>query len=251
MTAVSHSPFDPPFADLPQVIPVFPLPGVLLLPGGKLPLNIFEPRYLSMIADAIGGSRVIGMIQPLKGEAAPMKSADGEALASPIGGSGSGSGTVADDVTLYPMGCAGRITQFSETDDGRYLVTLSGICRFAVLKELPPQKGYRRVIPAWTQFEGDMVEATPAVAIDRERMVRALRSYFKLNQINANWEAIRDTPDDRLVTSLAMICPFAPSEKQALLECPDANERARVLTALMEMALLGAPQGKGSEASRH
>ena len=246
MTDVSRSPFDPTFADLPQVIPVFPLPGVLLLPGGKLPLNIFEPRYLSMIADAIAGSRVIGMIQPLKGEAPAARPADGEALAAPAG-----NGTVADDVTLYPMGCAGRITQFSETDDGRYLVTLSGLYRFAVLKELPLHKGYRRVIPAWTRFEGDMVEAPPPVAIDRERMVRALRSYFKLNQINANWDAIRDTPDDRLVTSLAMICPFAPSEKQALLECPDANERARVLTALMEMALLGAPQGKGGESARH
>lgn len=242
---VSRSPFDPLFTDLPQVIPVFPLPGVLLLPGGKLPLNVFEPRYLAMIGDAIAGSRVIGMIQPLKGDGAPVKTNDGEAVAT------TAAGTIADDVTLYPMGCAGRITQFSETDDGRFLVTLSGICRFAVLKELPLQRGYRRVIPAWTQFEGDMVEAPAPVAIDRERMVRALRSYFKLNQINANWEAIRDTPDDRLVTSLAMICPFAPSEKQALLECPDANERARVLTALMEMALLGAPQGKGSETARH
>lgn len=242
---MSRSPFDPLFTDLPQVIPVFPLPGVLLLPGGKLPLNVFEPRYLAMIGDAIAGSRVIGMIQPLKGDGAPLKTNDGEAVAT------TAAGTIADDVTLYPMGCAGRITQFSETDDGRFLVTLSGICRFAVLKELPLQRGYRRVIPAWTQFEGDMVEAPAPVAIDRERMVRALRSYFKLNQINANWEAIRDTPDDRLVTSLAMICPFAPSEKQALLECPDANERARVLTALMEMALLGAPQGKGSETARH
>lgn len=242
---VSRSPFDPLFTDLPQVIPVFPLPGVLLLPGGKLPLNVFEPRYLAMIGDAIAGSRVIGMIQPLKGDGAPVNTNDGEAVAT------TAAGTIADDVTLYPMGCAGRITQFSETDDGRFLVTLSGICRFAVLKELPLQRGYRRVIPAWTQFEGDMVEAPAPVAIDRERMVRALRSYFKLNQINANWEAIRDTPDDRLVTSLAMICPFAPSEKQALLECPDANERARVLTALMEMALLGAPQGKGSETARH
>ncbi len=245
MSDVSRSPFDPIFADLPQVIPVFPLPGVLLLPGGKLPLNIFEPRYLAMIADAIAGSRVIGMIQPLKGEGAATKPTDaGEAIAP-------ASGAIADDVTLYPMGCAGRITQFSETDDGRYLVTLSGLCRFGVMKELPLQKGYRRVIPAWTQFEGDMVEPPAPVAIDRERMVRALRSYFKLNQINANWDAIRDTPDDRLVTSLAMICPFAPSEKQALLECPDANERARVLTALMEMALLGSVQGKPTEQARH
>ena len=224
---MSRHPFDPDFAALPQSIPIFPLEGVLLLPRGKLPLNIFEPRYLNMVQDALAADRVIGMIQPTEEEQESRPPA------------------------LYRTGCAGRIVSFSETDDGRFLVTLSGICRFAVLKELPLQRGYRRVIPAWTQFEGDMVEATPAVAIDRERMVRALRSYFKLNQINANWEAIRDTPDDRLVTSLAMICPFAPSEKQALLECPDANERARVLTALMEMALLGAPQGKGSEASRH
>jgi Lon protease-like protein len=212
-------------SELPEVIPVFPLPGAMLFPRWELPLNIFEPRYLNMFDDAIRGDRIIGMIQSLGGPR--------------------------DRPNLARVGCAGRIIRYSETDDGRYLVTLSGICRFAVLKELPLQKGYRRVIPAWTQFEGDMVDATPAVAIDRERMVRALRSYFKLNQINANWEAIRDTPDDRLVTSLAMICPFAPSEKQALLECPDANERARVLTALMEMALLGAHQSKGSDTARH
>lgn len=225
----------------PAVIPVFPLAGCILLPRGQLPLNIFEPRYLRMVDDALAGARVIGMIQPLKGE----KDQPAPDPAVPAG-----AGSVADAATLYPTGCAGRITQFSETEDGRVLVTLSGLCRFAVMKELPLQKGYRRVIPAWTQFEGDMVEAAAPVTIDRERMVRALRSYFKLNQINANWDAIRDTPDDRLVTSLSMICPFAPSEKQALLECPDANERARVLTALMEMALLGSTRG-GNESARH
>ena len=243
---MNRSPFDPDFATLPRVIAIFPLSGALLLPGGKMPLNVFEPRYLAMIADAIAGSRVIGLIQPVKSEpgaeTAPTLTAAGEPM--PTGG-----GSVGDDAAVYPMGCAGRISQFSETDDGRYLVTLSGLCRFAIIKELPLQRGYRRVIPGWTKFEADMAETPPPVAIDRDRMVRALKSYFKLNEINANWEAIRDTPDDRLVTSLAMICPFAPSEKQALLECPDAGERARVLTALMEMALLGS--GRGNDAARH
>jgi hypothetical protein len=243
---VARSPFDPDFATLPQVIPIFPLSGVLLLPGGKLPLNIFEPRYLAMAADAIAGSRVIGMIQPLQQDqetaAGPAQTATGEPVPA-------GAGSVGDGAAVYPMGCAGRITQFSETDDGRYLLTLSGLCRFSIIKELPLQRGYRRVIPGWTRFEADMAQAPAPLAIDRDRMERALKSYFKLNQINANWEAIRDTPDDRLVTSLAMICPFAPNEKQALLECPDAGERARVLTALMEMALLGAR--RGSDTARH
>jgi Lon protease-like protein len=243
---VSRSPFDPDFATLPQVIPIFPLAGVLLLPGGKMPLNIFEPRYLAMTADAIAGSRVVGLIQPLKSEPgaeiAPAQTAGGEPTPA-------GAGSVGDDAAVYPMGCAGRISQFSETEDGRYLVTLSGLCRFSIMKELPLHRGYRRVIPGWTRFEADMAQTPPTVAIDRDRMVRALKSYFKLNEINANWEAIRDTPDDRLVTSLAMICPFAPSEKQALLECPDATERARVLTALMEMALLGSR--RGNDAARH
>jgi hypothetical protein len=246
MNPVVRSPFDPDFATLPQVIPIFPLSGVLLLPGGKLPLNIFEPRYLAMVADAIAGPRVIGMIQPVKRDAEPGAQPAETAAGDPVP---PGAGSVGDDAAVYPMGCAGRITQFSETEDGRYLLTLSGLCRFTIIKELPPHRGYRRVIPGWTRFEADMAEKPAAVAIDRERMVRALKSYFQLNEINANWDAIRDTPDDRLVTSLAMICPFAPSEKQALLECPDAGERARVLTALLEMALLGAR--RGSDTARH
>ncbi|MCC6470654.1 MAG: LON peptidase substrate-binding domain-containing protein [Alphaproteobacteria bacterium] len=243
---VSRSPFDPDFAALPQVIPIFPLSGVLLLPGGKMPLNVFEPRYLAMVSDAIAGARVIGLIQPMKHEPGDEQMPTATATGEPVP---AGAGSVGDDAAVYPMGCAGRITQFSETEDGRYLVTLSGLCRFAVIKELPLHRGYRRVIPGWTRFEADMAEAPAPVAIDRDRMVRALKSYFKLNEINANWEAIRDTPNDRLVTSLAMICPFAPSEKQALLECPDAGERARVLTALMEMALLGSR--RGSDSARH
>jgi len=244
---VSRSPFDPDFATLPQVIPIFPLSGVLLLPGGKMPLNIFEPRYLAMVGDAIAGSRVIGLIQPMKSEAGE-EGKPGEASVSgePVP---TGAGSVGDAAAVYPTGCAGRITQFSETEDGRYLLTLSGLCRFSVIKELPLHRGYRRVIPGWTDFEADMAAAPAPAAIDRDRMVRALKSYFQLNEINANWDAIRDTPDDRLVTSLSMICPFAPSEKQALLECPDTNERARVLTALMEMALLGSR--RGNDNARH
>lgn len=244
---MSRSPFDPDFAALPQVIPIFPLSGVLLLPGGKMPLNIFEPRYLAMVGDALAGARVIGLIQPMKADGAE----DGRPAETTAGGEPvpAGAGSVGDAAAIYPMGCAGRITQFSETEDGRYLLTLSGLCRFSVIKELPLHRGYRRVIPGWTKFEADMAEAPAPVAIDRERMVRALKSYFKLNEINANWDAINDTPDDRLVTSLSMICPFAPSEKQALLECPDANERARVLTALMEMALLGSR--RGNDNARH
>lgn len=234
---MARSPFDPDFAGLPQVIPIFPLSGVLLLPGGKLPLNIFESRYLAMVADAIAGPRVIGMVQPLH--------QDDEAGGAPAP---PGAGSVGDGAAVYPLGCAGRITQFSETEDGRYLVTLSGLCRFTIIKELPLHRGYRRVVPGWSRFEADLADA-PAPAIDRERLVRALKSYFQLNEISANWEAIRETPDDRLVTSLAMICPFAPSEKQALLECPDGAERARVLTALLEMALLGAR--RGSDSARH
>jgi len=225
---VAHSPFDPGFNELPQIMPIFPLAGVLLLPGGKLPLNIFEPRYLAMAADALAGTRMIGMVQPIAADGAGAKEGD--------------------QPSVYKMGCAGRITQFSETDDGRYLLTLSGLCRFAIMKELPLQRGYRRIIADWNRFEADMADPAP-VSIDRERMMRALKSYFHLQQINANWEAIKETPDDRLVTSLAMICPFAANEKQALLECPDANERARVITALMEMALLGSR--RGDDSARH
>jgi uncharacterized protein len=223
---MSKSPFEPVFSELPQIIPIFPLPGVLVLPGGKLPLNLFEPRYLAMAGDALAGNRMIGMIQPLDPQA--------------VTGKGD------DNPPVYPTGCGGRITQFSETDDGRYLVTLHGLCRFRIMKELPLQRGYRRVIADWNGFEADMAEQPAAVQIDRDRLVRALKSFFHLHQIKANWDAIKETPDDRLITSLAMVCPFAPNEKQALLECPDGTERARVMTALMEMALLGSRRGDDS-----
>ncbi|MFQ5955916.1 MAG: LON peptidase substrate-binding domain-containing protein [Kiloniellales bacterium] len=207
-----RSPFDPGFEDLPKVIPIFPLAGVLLLPRGTLPLNIFEPRYLNMTADALRQERVIGMVQPLDPEAQ------------------------GDNPVVYPTGCAGRLTQFGETDDGRYLITLTGLCRFEIAEELPLHNGYRRVIPRWDAFAADLVEeAEPD--IDRDRLVERLRPYFDAQGIDADWEAIAETPDERLVTALAMLCPFEPREKQALLECPTLAERNDAMIALMEMAL--------------
>ncbi len=221
---MSRSPFDPAFTELPQIIAVFPLTGVLLLPDGKLPLNIFEPRYLAMVSDALAASRIIGMIQPTVQEK-----------------------TDADDrPALYATGCAGRIVQFSESDDGRYQVLLKGVCRFAVKQELPLQHGYRRVIVDWDRYAQDMAPPDDVAreALDRDRLLKAVKPFFHLHKLDANWEAVKETPDEKLVSSLAMVCPFGPAEKQALLEASGTLERARILTALMEMALLG-PRADG------
>ncbi len=220
---MKRSPFDPAYEDLPSVIPVFPLSGVLLLPGGRLPLNVFEPRYLAMTADAIAGHRLIGMVQPLE---------------EPEGG-GESPPRHAGQAPVYEVGCAGRITAFSETEDGRVLITLSGLARFHILEELEPEKGYRRVRVDWSAWRDDLAapEATNG-DIDRPRLLQALRGYFANTGLSGDWDAIEETPDERLVTSLAMICPFEPSEKQALLEAVDLHERARTMTAIMEMTTL-------------
>ncbi|MCH8998641.1 MAG: LON peptidase substrate-binding domain-containing protein [Proteobacteria bacterium] len=203
--------FQPGFDDLPRVVPIFPLPGVLLLPGGRLPLNIFEPRYLAMVRDALSGERTIGMIQPC-------------AEAPDVGAA-----------RVYETGCAGRITAFSETDDGRYLITLTGTIRFDVGRELPPIEGYRRVVADYGRFRGDLEEE--ASEIDRERFLETLGCYFEANGIEGDWTAIGEAGDAALVTSLAMICPFGAPEKQALLEAMSLPERARTMTAIMEMAV--------------
>ena len=203
--------FRPDFDDLPRVVPIFPLPGVLLLPGGRLPLNIFEPRYLAMVRDALSGERTIGMIQPC-------------AEAPDVGAA-----------RVYETGCAGRVTAFSETGDGRYLITLTGVIRFDVARELPPIEGYRRVVADYGRFRGDLEEE--ASEIDRERFLETLGCYFEANGIEGDWTAIEEAGDAALVTSLAMICPFAASEKQALLEAMSLPERARTMTAIMEMAV--------------
>ena len=215
---MSRTAFDPAFEDLPKVLPIFPLDGVLLLPGGRLPLNVFEPRYLAMFDDAMASNRLIGMIQPCdesRGEETPK---------------------------VYETGCIGRVTSFNETDDGRYLVTLSGLIRFDVVRELPASASYRQVEPDYERFKNDMEEDKGA--IDRDRLVEVLNAYFEANSIEGDWEAIEQTSDERLVTSLAMICPLGAPEKQALLESMTLTERAEALTAIMEMAThsgMGAP----------
>jgi Lon protease-like protein len=209
-------------AALPATLPIFPLTGVLLLPRGRLPLNIFEPRYLAMTRDALAGERLIGMVQP-----------------SDPGASGS-------NPPVYPTGCAGRIISFAETEDGRFLITLTGTCRFRIREELPLLDGYRRVVPEWREFARDL-ESEDEAGFDRDRLMRSLRAYFQQHQISADWDAVTSVPGDRLVTSIAMTCPFEPSEKQALLEAPDLDERARLLTAIVEMAVLNRPsEGTGA-----
>jgi len=205
------SAFDPDFDDLPAHIPLFPLSGVLLLPRGELPLNIFEPRYLNMTVDALAGSRMIGMIQPTEHE------------------------NSRPNPPLYKTGCAGRIVSFQETDDGRFLMTLKGVCRFDVTEELASTRGYRPAIADWSRYRDDM--APGGEQICRERLLRSLKSYFRLHEISADWNAIECSGDERLVTCLSMICPFAASEKQALLEAPTLAARGEVLTALVEMAV--------------
>jgi len=212
-------------AELPDTIPVFPLPGVLLLPRGRLPLNIFEPRYVAMTDSALAQpTRLIGMIQPAgdeRGEAPP----------------------------LYPVGCAGRIVAFSESDDSRYryLITLVGVCRFTIAEEVAGERGFRRIRADWGRWRADLEPPGPC-AMDRERFLRTLKGYFAANDISADWEAIADAPDDRLITTLAMVCPFSASEKQALLEAEDGDARAKAVMALMEMASRG---GDDADRPRH
>ncbi len=208
---------------LPETLPIFPLTGVLLLPRARLPLNIFEPRYLAMTRDALGGERLIGMVQP---------SDPGEGGMSPA---------------VYTIGCAGRITAFAETDDGRYLITLTGVSRFRIREELPLRSGYRRVVAQWGEFAGDLIQDD--AGFDRQRLVRGLRAFFAARQIEADWDMIDKASGEHLVASIAMLCPFAPSEKQALLEAADLAARAELLTALVEMAAVAATPEGG--ASRH
>ena len=205
-------------ADLPQVIPVFPLDGVLLLPRGQLPLNIFEPRYLNMVDDAMAGDRIIGMIQP--------------------------SGGPRRLPALAPVGCAGRITSFAETSDGRYLITLTGCSRFRVQGELPVQTPYRQVRAQFAPFEADLT-APPAGegGLDRENLLEALRAYLTTRGLDIDWETAETAPPEALINSLSMALPFDPPEKQALLEAPDLDGRAVVLTALMRIGAAGDGEG--------
>ncbi|GJL93641.1 MAG: ATP-dependent protease [Hyphococcus sp.] len=206
--------------DLPKTIPLFPLPGALLLPQGQLPLNIFEPRYLRMVDDALAGARLIGMIQPVENT-----------------GQNIGAGNEGE---LYEVGCAGRITSFVESGDGRYLITLTGIRRFELAREV---KGgakdaapYRVGEANWDAFEIDAHKDESAIDVDRDEFLEIMHDYLEAESLKADGDNIDDAPLDALVASLAMGCPFAPNEKQALLEAQTVAERAECLMALMEMS---------------
>ena len=202
--------FDPSFADLPTRLAIFPLSGVLLLPRGRLPLNIFEPRYLAMTRHALANGQMIGMIQPQDG----------------VGNEG--------DPPLCRTGCMGRIIEFRETDDGRYLITLKGCARFDVTAEPRREALFRTIVPDWRRYESDIQEPEPE--LERDRLIASLKPYFMRRGIDADFAAIGSAPAARLITSLAMLCPFAPREKQALLEAGDATARGKMLVALIEMA---------------
>lgn len=205
----------PTLESLPRILPIFPLGGALLLPRGRLPLNIFEPRYLAMVEDVMAGHRMIGMVQPLD--------PDSRAAAPPV----------------YGLGCAGRITSYAETEDGRYLITLTGVSRFIIAGELEmTEGGYRQVTASWDHYARDLA-GEERDCLDRPRLLAGLRSYFRAHGLSAEWSALEAAPEERLVNSLAMICPFADCEKQALLEAADLTERANLLIALVEMDILG------------
>ncbi len=208
----------PSHAELPSVLPVFPLPGVLLLPGTQLPLNIFEPRYLNMIDDALRNDRIIGMIQPSHSVTEHL---------------------VPEDVGLCDIGCAGRLTQFSETDDGRYMITLTGRQRFRVLSELEPINGYRRVAPDYASYKDDIDAMLSGNILDKAKLIEAMEAYFDVRGISADKDAIAAAPDAVLVNTLAMSCPFEPQEKQALLECEGVADRAAFLLELFRFAAHG------------
>jgi Lon protease-like protein len=201
--------------DLPSEFPVFPLQGALLLPHGKLPLNIFEKRYLAMVEDALAGQRMFGMIQP------DVRQED-----------------VATGPALFGVGCLGRLSSFSETDDGRYLIAVSGIIRFDVVNELDIRRGYRRVTADFSRFSSDL-EPPDNVMLQRDGLLAALRAYFAANGFDANWEAIEGMKNAELVVTLCMVCPFGPVEKQALLEAATMPVRIEALMALLQMGAHG------------
>ena len=209
--------------DLPAVIPVFPLPGALLLPRGQLPLNIFEPRYLAMIDDALKTHRVVGMIQP------DPDAADARAVP-----------------PLVAVGCAGRLTQFAEMGDGRYILTLTGVARFRVLEEVSAMTPYRQCRVDFAAFEVDFAARSGEEDVDRAGVLRTLRDFAEQNNLQIDWDNIDAAPNEALVNALSMMSPFGPREKQALLEAARLKDRADVLVAITEFELArgrnGGPQ---------
>jgi hypothetical protein len=208
---------------LPAVIPVFPLPGALLLPRGQMPLNIFEPRYLAMIDDALrAGHRLIGMIQPDAGHPAADQ----------------------NKPPLFDIGCVGRITQFAESGDGRYLIQLTGVARFRIEEELVVDMPYRQCQVTYQPFADDFTARKGEEAVDRASLLQALSSFLKANNLKADWEGIENAPNEALVNALAMMSPYGAAEKQARLEAPDLKSRAEILVAVTEIELAKSNTGE-------
>lgn len=201
-------------ADLPETIPVFPLAGALLLPRGHMPLNIFEPRYLAMIDAALREDRLIGIIQPK--DDAPHATPD-----------------------LSPVGCVGRLTEFSETGDGRYIITLTGIARFRLVAEVATSEPFRRARVAYHPFECDFQPRLGEDQVDREALLVALRSFSEVREVDIDWDSVAKAPTEALVNALAMMSPYGLKEKQALLEAPDLKTRSDLLIAITEIELSG------------
>jgi Lon protease-like protein len=210
-------------ADLPENIPVFPLPGALLLPRGQLPLNIFEPRYLAMVDDSLrDGHRLIGMIQPDPVHPGPE-----------------------DKPTLFKVGCVGRITQLAESGDGRYLLQLTGVARFRVEEELKVATAYRQCRVSYVPFADDFIARKGEDEVDRKAVLEALQAFLKANNLKTDWQGVESAPNEALVNALAMMSPYGAAEKQALLEAPDLKSRAEILVAVTEMELAKKTAGGG------
>ncbi|MGB5834832.1 MAG: LON peptidase substrate-binding domain-containing protein [Thiohalocapsa sp.] len=208
------NPFFPNFTDLPSVLPIFPLSGAVVMPGVQLPLNIFEPRYLQMVQGALAADHLIGMVQPLSGDA------------------------VDDTLLLHRIGCAGRITSYSETNDGRIVMVLTGICRFEIEQELPECDGYRRVRPSWDRFAPDCESDEHEIG-DRDAFMNSLRTFCDQREVQVPWADIGKMDDGDLINLLCSHLPLGVDDKQALIETIGLRDRATLMRGLMEMSTLG------------
>lgn len=217
---MSYSPFIAPFDQLPETLPVFPLPGAIVMPGNELPLNIFEPRYLNMVNDALSSHRMIGMIQP-------DPNADKDAI-------------------LCHTGCAGRITQHRETSDGRIEMVLSGVCRFDLDDVLPTTRGYRLVVPNWSRFSDDYIEHDDKLPREQDRLLGMLKRYFEIKGLETDWSGIERLPTIKLMNTLIMALPLSDQDKQVLLET--IKPEARLMTFI---AMLGSELLASDSVTRH
>jgi len=214
-------PFQPALGEFDPIVPVFPLPGAMLLPHGRMPLNIFEPRYLALVEDALGAGRMFGMIQP-------------DSLRTPV----------ANGPATFNVGCIGRITSFAETEDGRIVLSLLGVVRFALVEEVAGRRGYRRMRVDYAPYARDLEPPPEDIGLPRKALLTSLRGYFERQGVTADWDTIGEMDDPTLLTALSMMCPFAPSEKQALLEAESPSKRTQILQALLEFGKHGTePEG--------